>query len=87
MRIVFFAQLREQLGAAGIEVAATEANSLEKLKQHLIDLHPEWKTFLTNPSLLTAINHQYIKTQKNNLADIKLNDADEIAFFPPVTGG
>jgi molybdopterin synthase sulfur carrier subunit len=50
-----------------------------------ITAHELW-TDLTNgieiPSkVLVAVNHIYVDKS------IKLNDGDEIAFFPPVTGG
>ncbi len=31
--------------------------------------------------ILYAVNHQYVH------ADYQLKDGDEVAFFPPVTGG
>jgi molybdopterin synthase sulfur carrier subunit len=43
--------------------------------------HPHWEQFLSNSKLLVAVNHQYAK------ADVALKTGDEVAFFPPVTGG
>ena len=31
--------------------------------------------------ILVAVNHEYVDK------DFKLNDGDEVAYFPPVTGG
>jgi molybdopterin synthase sulfur carrier subunit len=31
--------------------------------------------------ILIAVNHEYVDK------DFKLNDGDEVAYFPPVTGG
>ena len=31
--------------------------------------------------ILIAVNHKYVDR------DFKLNDGDEVAYFPPVTGG
>lgn len=81
IHVVFLAQLREQLGAAGLSVAAGEVNSISELKQFLIQLHPEWSRFLENNTLLVARNHEYAR------GDAKLTSGDEVAFFPPVTGG
>jgi sulfur-carrier protein len=81
MRVVFFAQLREDLKVSELEVSVTKASSLKKLKNYLIDLHPEWAFFLDNKLLLMAVNYHYVKT------DVVLSETDEIAFFPPVTGG
>ena len=81
MKVLFFAQLREQLGTAEVQVNADAATSIEALKTYLCDQNAEWRSYLTNKKILVAVNHQYIK------ADIELKSGDEVAFFPPVTGG
>jgi sulfur-carrier protein len=81
IRVVFLAQLREQLGVAELQVAAESVASIAALKQYLVASHPQWEQFLSNSKLLVAVNHQYAKT------DVEIKSGDEVAFFPPVTGG
>ena len=81
IRVLFFARLREQLGVGEITCAAAGLNNLADLIAHLLQLHPQWREFLTRPNVLMAINREYAKV------DAPLKAGDEVAFFPPVTGG
>jgi len=81
IRVFFLAQLREQLGVAELQIAVGDISSIAALKQHLVTTNPEWERFLSNSKLLVAVNHEYAK------ADVELKSGDEVAFFPPVTGG
>jgi molybdopterin synthase sulfur carrier subunit len=81
IRVLFLAQLREQLGTAELQIAAGGVGSISALKQHLVTANPEWERFLSNSKLLVAVNQQYAK------ADVAIKSGDEVAFFPPVTGG
>lgn len=84
LKVVFFAELREQLGAEQMEVSLdqlppqpTLGQLLERLKQH----HAHWQAPLAAASLLMAVNQQMAKPGQ------VLQAGDEVAFFPPVTGG
>lgn len=82
LTIVFFASIREQLGVDSLEQPLSEDNnSLSKLKQSLVAQHSDWQSVLMAENVITAVNHDVVKT------DITLNTGDEVAFFPPVTGG
>lgn len=81
IRVVFLAQLREQLGVAATEVPPDSIHTLDELKKYLLHQNPSWNTALSNPKILTAVNHEYVKGSP------VLHDGDEVAFFPPVTGG
>ena len=72
--VKYFASLRERLGKAEDRVDAATLSTVEDV----------WKQATGNsPSenVLCAVNQEYasINTQ--------VSDGDEIAFFPPVTGG
>jgi len=79
IKILYFASLREQIGRAS---DAIELSNLNKTSMNVIDA---WKqaTGLDDLSddLLIAVNQEYTS------ADSVLKDGDEVAFFPPVTGG
>lgn len=81
IRVLFLAQLREQLGVAELQIPADGVDSVIALKHYLVINHPQWEQFLSNSKLLVAVNHEYAKT------DTAIKPGDEIAFFPPVTGG
>lgn len=81
IRVLFLAQLREQLDTAELQLPAESVSSISSLKQYLVESNPTWEQFLSNSKLLVAVNHQYAK------ADLAIKSGDEVAFFPPVTGG
>ncbi|WP_440905809.1 molybdopterin synthase sulfur carrier subunit [Catenovulum sp. SX2] len=80
IKVLFFAQLRENLGRESVEVEL-QSSTVEQLKDLLISHNPEWKTALQQKRLLVAVNQ--------NMAQDKtqIQSGDEVAFFPPVTGG
>jgi molybdopterin synthase sulfur carrier subunit len=81
INIVFFAALREQLGCDTLSLTTTNIDTVNDVKNQLMESHPQWADFLSNNALLTAINHDMVA------ADASVSAGDEIAFFPPVTGG
>jgi sulfur-carrier protein len=81
IHVIFLAQLREQLGVSAIDIPAGQIKTLSELKKNLLLQNPAWEPMLSNIKILTAVNHSYVK------GDQALMDGDEVAFFPPVTGG
>jgi sulfur-carrier protein len=81
IRVLFLAQLREQLGTAELQIEDKNVASTAELKQYLVSTYPHWEPFVSNGKLLVAVNHEYAK------ADTIIKSGDEVAFFPPVTGG
>ena len=79
--ILFFAQLREQLACEKLVLEISAPISVMKLGVQLIQKNPHWETFLQNEKLLFAVNQTLVHGSHN------VNDGDEVAFFPPVTGG
>lgn len=71
----FFASLREQTGRS--RVTLEHAGPM--------DIHTVWSKAsdgqLMPSNTLCAINMEYVKHDSN------VEDGDEVAFFPPVTGG
>ena len=71
----FFASLREELGVTETDVPAhTNLTVTEVWKQATQD-QP------LPANLLSAVNQQYSELSQY------VQDGDEVAFFPPVTGG
>ncbi|MEX1057065.1 MAG: MoaD/ThiS family protein [Natronospirillum sp.] len=77
--VLFFARLREKLPHASIEFPWTDPQSAEVLRQAIVAQGDEWAE-LTEGHLV-AINQDM--ASPDNL----VRPGDEVAFFPPVTGG
>ena len=80
IRVLFFAQIKELIGTAQIDITDSFGTA-EALRCHLAERGDKWDLALTQGKLLVAIN------QTICALDSPLQDGDEVAFFPPVTGG
>ena len=81
IKVVFFAALREQLNCSELSLSSDNLANIAELKQHLASKNEHWQQVFANGALLSAVNHDMV----NNEQAIK--SGDEVAFFPPVTGG
>ena len=83
LTVLYFARLRETLGVAQERMALTPAiSTVAMLLDHLRSRGGHWQTALApSQPFRVAVNH--------DLADAAtaLSDGDEVALFPPVTGG
>ena len=80
IQVKLFAILRERAGGASdlaleLRDGATVGDAVESLG----DKFPELTSFL--PRIAFAVNQSYAKR------DVVLNDGDELALIPPVSGG
>jgi molybdopterin synthase sulfur carrier subunit len=82
VNVLFFAGLRETLGVAAeaVELPA-DMTSVGALRDHLAARGAPWPVLLTMKNLRVALNQQMVGL------DAPLQAGDEVAFFPPVTGG
>ena len=76
VNVKYFASLRELMGAAGAEVEVAENASVDELWQLLAAARG-----IEFNGVMMAVNLEYVKAGHPLKAD------DEVAFFPPVTGG
>ena len=82
VKVVFFASLREKLGVNSVDLQISDPSSVSSLISQLADQHSaEWLAILTAVNIRIAVNQNIISE------DIGVIDGDEVAFFPPVTGG
>ena len=73
--VKYFASVRDVMGKGSEDFESETSLSVNEL----------WKSLTVNKKtpvrVLVAVNHEYVDKK------FKLKDGDEIAFFPPVTGG
>jgi molybdopterin converting factor subunit 1 len=77
VEVRFFARCREIVGAKRKELEIEDGMMLNELKELLIQEYPDLK----KQKLLLSLNHTYAGSEA------KLKEKDEIAVFPPVSGG
>jgi molybdopterin synthase sulfur carrier subunit len=82
IKILYFASLREALGRGNESLdLPADVNTLASLTNHLAARGETWVSLMATKNLRVAVNQQMAN------ADAQLVDGDEVAFFPPVTGG
>jgi molybdopterin synthase sulfur carrier subunit len=81
--ILYFARLREALGTGSEELALPGGvKNLAGLRATLISRGGAWAAELADTRPVRAAVNQDMAA-----GDTPVKDGDEIAFFPPVTGG
>ena len=75
VQVRFFAALRERVGIAALEVSVPEGATVAQVWSSVVQEEP------LSDNVLAAKNMQYVRF------DSPVHEGDEIAFFPPVTGG
>lgn len=84
IQVLFFAQTRELVGIDGLELEEQFSN-VEAIRAHLVetgaDQEGKWDLALEPGKLLAAVNQSIVPL------DTEVKAGDEVAFFPPVTGG
>lgn len=80
--VLFFARYRELLGCDRLQLAPADCPpTLFALRNMLADKGQPWQEVMASHQGLMALNQ--VMTRQ----DSPLHDGDEVAFFPPVTGG
>ena len=83
IQVILFANIKELLGCKNKEVDLPHGQTVAHLCRQLVGLGDQWAALFGEPSaqLKVAVN------QRMASWDTELRDDDEVAFFPPVTGG
>ncbi|MEC7875532.1 MAG: molybdopterin converting factor subunit 1 [Pseudomonadota bacterium] len=74
--IKYFASLRELMGESSRIINIDEKSSVDDIWQLLKDSKQ-----VEFDNVMATVNMEYVKNDK------ELKEGDEVAFFPPVTGG
>ena len=85
--IKLFAALREAEGESELQLHLADIASdaapadVAAVKAVLANRGTDWREALYQPKLVHALNHKVVFT------DAVVSEGDELAFFPPMTGG
>ena len=79
VRLLFFASLKDIVGARQLQVDVPSGATVGDLLAHLEGTYPRLKEY--RPVVLTALNEDYVDQRA------EIHDGDEVAIFPPVSGG
>ncbi len=84
IKVLFFAQTRELVGIDSVDLDG-QFDTVEAVREHLVEAGAEkagkWDLALEPGKLLAAVNQSIVPL------DTQVKAGDEVAFFPPVTGG
>jgi molybdopterin synthase sulfur carrier subunit len=81
--VLYFARLRETLGTGSEQIALpADVRDLEGLRAMLVARGGAWEQALAPGKPVRAAVNQAMA-----VGDMSVADGDEVAFFPPVTGG
>ena len=81
MKIRYFAWIKDITKKDDDIIYINHPKSLNELKEHLERMYPELKKHFLQDVLRFAVNQEYVSENLN------LKPVDEIAIFPPVSGG
>jgi len=83
LKLVYFAWVRERIGKSDEDLSCPEGvGDINALVDHLINLAEGYKNAFENrDKVKVAINQNHVNW------DHPVKEGDEVAFFPPVTGG
>jgi molybdopterin synthase sulfur carrier subunit len=83
VKVLYFAALREQLGTSGEDIELPSGiATVAALRSHLVSRGGAWQSALAEAKLVrAAVNQDMAKPSA------AITAGDEVAFFPPVTGG
>ena len=77
--VKYFASLRERVGKSQETLELSDATTVADVWAKAVP--DSMQSTTDDESILAAVNHDYVER------DHALSDGDEVAFFPPVTGG
>lgn len=83
LTINFFASLREELGASAETLPLpAQVTNVGQLVDHLVDIRGErWSALQDKSRVLVAVDQTIVPRSH------VLRGGEEVAFFPPMTGG
>lgn len=77
--VKFLASYAEEVGEDEVDLMLPHASTVADLLEQVRDKFPRWGRMVEQP--LVARNLEYVRAEQ------LLEDGDEVAIFPPVSGG
>lgn len=82
LKLFYFASIREQLGTTEETLSMpAQVSTVGELSALLSSRGEQWKILADEKSVLVAVDQQISSRQQ------RLSGSEEVAFFPPMTGG
>ena len=82
MKILYFANIRQTIGKIEEQIDIDKTYTVEEIIKILVKKNEKYKKAFSNiDNIKCSINLNYVKLSA------KVKNTDELAFFPPVTGG
>tara|TARA_B100001057_G_scaffold130988_1_gene130100 strand:- start:849 stop:1097 length:249 start_codon:yes stop_codon:yes gene_type:complete len=82
LKILYFANIRQTIGIIEENIDIDETYTVEEVIKILKKKNEKYKKAFSNiDNIKCSINLNYVKL------NAKVKNSDELAFFPPVTGG
>ena len=81
MIVKYFAWIKDITSKDSEPINIAEIKDIDELKIYLVKIYPELKKHFDKNLLRIAVNNEYC------YENTKFNSNDEIALFPPVSGG
>src|SRR5205807_1326579 len=79
VRLLFFASLKDIVGSRQLQLDLPNGATVHDVLTRLEASYPKMKDY--RPVVLTAVNEEYVDQRT------PIHDGDEVAIFPPVSGG
>ena len=79
IKVLFFASCRDLIGTGEREMTLTDGATVTDLISELASEQARFTDMA--PSLMVSVNQAYVER------DAELQEGDEVAFIPPVSGG
>lgn len=81
VNILFFAKSRELSGINSAQITVLSQCSFTHLLENILQQYPSLSVISEN--IILALNEDYLSKD----SDVNLQDGDEIAVIPPISGG
>lgn len=81
LTVRFFARFREQLNTESLQLSVSPGQTVADIMVVLATRGGPWQELRSDQSVMVAVNQAMAKPST------PVKTGDEVAFFPPVTGG